>query len=182
MSYSIIAVVIYLIFIGLAHIQTPDSYDWKRYPVGRLSARTYKNYWILMLGNTLFSVIFLTGMTWKFLNGTIDWMEQLPIAFFAFSIFMSSFFRPNPVSSGHYFPDRRDTLHNLFILLAGISFLIGILVHFVSVPDITQKLVHFSFLVVLSIAFLSHGIFTRFSGVVQRVILLISCAWLLFFY
>ena len=182
MSYAVIAVLIYLVFIGLAHRYMPSDYDWKRSPVSRLSARTLDTYWIPLLGTVLFSSIFLGGIGFQFINGHIDWMEKLPIAFFAFSMLMSAFFRPAPADNEDHFPDHRDMLNNLFMLLAGLSFLIGILIYFVSVPGILQKLVHFSFLVILSIAYLSHGIFTRFNGVVERVILLISCVWLIFFY
>lgn len=182
MSYSVWAVIIYLFFIGLAHLFTPPAFDWKRYPVSNMAARTYPKHWILTTGNILFSLILLTGIVFHLLKTNIDWMEQLPIAFFAFSILMSTLFRPSTFDRNQSFSDRQDTLHDLFILLAGLSFLIGILIYFVSVPKIEHKLVHFSFLVILSVSYLSYGIFSQFSGVVQRIILLISCIWLLFFY
>lgn len=178
-----IAVFIYLILIGIAHKYAPLSYDWKRCSVTYLSARQYSTHWILLTGNIIFSILVLLDIGLQFLNdANVDWMAKTPIAFFALSILLSSFFPPHPVKGNQIFSDHKDTLHNLFTLLGGMAFLIGILIYFVSVPHMTEKLVHFSFLVVLSVSYLSYGIFTQYSGIVQRVILLITCTWLLFFY
>jgi hypothetical membrane protein len=179
------ASVIYIVLvIVIAHLVTPESYDWTQNTISDLGAQSYDNAWIMRLGFVGFGILLNVGFLLKCLRARRIRIAYGLIMVYGMAVLMTGFFSVAPFAGTADYSRTEDTLHTVFAQLAGMAFSISILTHAVSARTTRLRAVHigvfFLVVVVSMMVALTDGSPIEFpTGIAQRLLWLISFAWLL---
>lgn len=192
MKYNRIAVILFVIFILVAHLvvslKAPALYDWRRNTISDLEAQAYTYAWIMRLGLILFGSILVAGIVLKFVRRAAVWHVDIPIFLYAASVLLTGVFSIKPFLPVESYSRPEDTLHSFFATLSGVSISVGILGHAFPFRDRSRRIIVidfavFALVVGLSALFgLAESTLPNYVGLVQRLMWLIGLAWLALVY
>jgi hypothetical protein len=117
---------------------------------------------------------------WRLLGNF--WFHKIVITVFGVALIMAAFFRHAPITVNIPFDVREDKLHSVFATITGTSFtLFAISAAFIE-KSLHRKLMAALAGVIATILSVMMFTLTDFAGIWQRLLLIISFAWLVFFF
>ncbi|NJO82257.1 MAG: DUF998 domain-containing protein [Blastochloris sp.] len=178
------SVIYIMLVIVVAHLLTPDAYDWTQNTISDLGAQTYDNAWVMRLGFIGFGILLNTGIVLKGLQARRIRIADGLLMLYGASVLLTGIFSVKPFVDGILYSETQDMLHTAFAQLAGIAFSLSIVTHILSARTTRMRGIHISvFLLVVVISMmvaLTDGSLVEFpTGIAQRILWLISFTWLL---
>lgn len=181
-KYNWTSVLIFVLFIIVAHFFTSAPYDWKNNTISELAAQNYSYRWIMKIGFILFGVILSVGIINKLIYGNGKLFLELPFLIYGLAILVSGLYSTKPIELGLEYSEVESQIHSYAAQIAGVSFSLGLLLSgFVeTIPNV--KMMHFvTFFIVVGLSAL-FGLLDNNVGIIQRIMYLVSFVWLMFFY
>ncbi|MBX7242612.1 MAG: DUF998 domain-containing protein [Bacteroidia bacterium] len=177
LHYNSLATVIFVFIIVIAHIVSPDFYDFTQNTISDLGAQAYDRKAIMQTGFLIFGMIVVSGI---FLNGFS--LRTLPVLIYALSVAMTGIFCTKPFFSGVSFSETHASVHAFFAQLAGVAFSTGILVQVFYEAERSLKTIHFVFFLLVIGLSASFGLLQNYQGIAQRLLYFVSFIWFVRFY
>jgi hypothetical membrane protein len=179
-----LSVFYFVAVILLAQWLAPGEYRWTQNTVSELASQGVKNQWLMRAGFIGFGMLLTLGYIQKFTGAQRVALPDLLIVAYGLAILLAGFFSAAPYSAGVSYSVRESRLHSLFASVAGVCFSAGIFLQFLAAPTLAERWQHgvFLFLVTgVSLAFglAENGTLALGKGIVQRILYLVSFAWLL---
>lgn len=175
--FVLVAVVLFVVFILVAHENAPQQYQWKQNTISDLGAQYTKNNAIMRVGFVLFGFIVSLGII---ING-LKW-RTVCLLVYAISVALTGFFSTKPYYGNATYSILEHELHGVFAQIAGITFSLQIMIEILLSTLVKMKLLHTIFLILVIVTSLSFGLFDTYTGIIQRILYLISFLWLLFIF
>lgn len=172
LHYPIIASVLFIVIILIAHLLSTSSYYWTRHTISHLGAQHYQYKWVMQSGFLIFGVIVLFGVI---INGIS--LHTVPILIYGVSIALTGIFCTQPFSEVSNYNIQEANLHSIFAQLAGISFSLGILIQLFYTKDSKLKTAHLVFFILVIGLSAIFGLLKNYQGIAQRLLYLISLYW-----
>lgn len=176
-NYNIIATILFVLIIIVAHIFAVNNYDWTKNTISDLGAQGYTRKLIMQIGFLVFGLCLSIGVC---LNN-LAW-RTIPILVYGLSVALTGVFCTKPFFNTISYSTKQSTLHSVFAQIAGITFCVGIIIQFLSTSNRNLKLVHILFLTLVIALSATFGLLKNFQGVVQRILYFISFIWLIKYY
>ena len=173
--------VAYITFvIILAHLLSPESYDWTINTISDLAAQGYQRSWIMQAGFIGFGVMVI-------LAGLIHWrregkwkLRHVPVMLYGLAILFSGIFSTAPFRSGVTYSQTEASIHSICATVAGVALSLGILLFALSDQPVWRRWVHAAFLVMITLISVLFALLSQYAGAVQRLLYLVGFAWLVF--
>ncbi|MBI9106398.1 MAG: DUF998 domain-containing protein [Spirochaetales bacterium] len=154
----IIAVIVFVVFIIIAHVFAPKGYSWTADTVSRLADPVHPYAWILRIGMISYGIILIAG--------TRDYsLSSILIAIYGFGV----------ITTGVFTVKKHERIHMFSIYAAGAALLAAMFRH-----AITGDIISILCLVSMISSELVFNIkyFARWRGLSQRIVHLSSLIWL----
>jgi hypothetical protein len=171
--YNYLAVAGFIFVIIIAHLFSPDDYNWTKHTISHLGCQGYNGKCIMQFGFIAFGFIMAAGI---FLNG-ISW-KTAPVLIYALCVGLTGIFCAEPFFTYHEYSGTEAEIHSFFAQTAGMSFCLGILVQLLYARSQNQKWLHLFFFILIIGLSASFGIFVFYQGAIQRLLYLSSFIWL----
>lgn len=176
-NYNIIATILFVVFIIVAHICSANNYDWTKNTISDLGAQGYNRKLVMQVGFLAFGFILTIGLS---LNG-FSW-RTTPILIYALCVALTGIFCTKPFFALNTYSTTQSTLHSIFAQIAGMAFSIGILIQMFFTTDNNSKYIHLLFFILVIVLSATFGLLKNHQGIVQRLLYLISFFWLIKYY
>lgn len=174
MVYPRFSVIMFLLFIVMAHLFATGAYRVRRNTISDLGAQGYRRKAIMQAGFLLFGVSVAAGVV---LNGNA--LRTLPLGIYGASIAFTGIFCTKPFEdSVQGYSVLQDRLHSLFATLAGFCFCAAIALQAMFSATGAEAGLHLLFLGVVTALSILFGLTGNFRGLVQRGLYLVSLYWL----
>jgi hypothetical membrane protein len=177
--YNIVATIIFVIFIIIAHLFATNTYSFSNNTISDLGSQGYGRKLIMQAGFLLFGITLAIGI---YLNG-FSW-RTLPILIYGLSISFTGIFCTKPflTTDAINYSVLHSNLHSTFAQLAGIAFSIGIVTQIFFSTGSKIKIVHLIFFLTIIGLSLAFGLLKSNQGILQRLLYLTGFIWLVKFY
>jgi hypothetical membrane protein len=172
--YNVVATIIFVLFIIVAHLLATNHYDFSKNTISDLGSQRYDRKLIMQIGFLVFGLTIATGVV---LNGP-TW-RTTPILIYGLCVAMTGLFCTKPFIDIDTYSKTQSTLHSIFAQVAGISFSIGILTQLFFSSDNNTKKNHLLFFVLIIGLSISFGLLKNYQGISQRLLYLTSFIWLI---
>lgn len=176
-NYHIIATLLFVTIILIAHLFSTSNYDWTNNTISDLGAQGYDRKIIMQIGFLSFGIFLAAGIISNGLS-----FPTLPILIYAICIALTGIFCTKPFLDIQTYSSIHSKLHSIFAQVAGVTFSMGILIHFFFTPDKNLKLIHLLFFVLIIGLSATFGLLKSNQGIAQRVLYLTSFLWLIKYY
>jgi len=172
----------YLLFLPVIFILPfygAEGYSIIKNTTSQLGAQNTPNAWIMNLTFILLgSSVILDG--WRFLGNF--WFHKIVLIVFGGALIMAAFFRHAPITANTPFDVSEDKLHSVFATITGTSFtLFAISAAFIE-KTFQRKIWAFSTGIIATALSIMMFTLTDYTGIWQRLLLIISFAWLIFLF
>lgn len=181
-KYNVIAVLIFVGIILVAHFLAIAEYNWKINTVSELASQGYPRKWIMQIGFIIFGLILLLGISNKVRLNTVDYVIDIPIGIYGLAILISGIYCTKPFVSELQYSEFESNIHSISATIAGIAFSIGILASGIKESGTSSRLIHFTFLVFVIGMSAYFGISQSNNGLIQKLMYLGSFYWLIKYY
>lgn len=156
-----------------------DGYSILKNTTSQLGAQHTPNAWIM---NGVFILLGLACIVdgWTYLRKY--WFQVTVLSVFGVGLILTAFYRHAPIIDGVTYNIRQDQLHSIFASMVGLSFTLFAFSCVFIGNSLKQRLI--ALLVGVGATILSMLIFSipDYAGIWQRLIFILSFAWLIFFY
>jgi hypothetical membrane protein len=176
-KYNIIATILFILIIAVAHLSAAKNYYWTRNTISDLGAQGYSRKYIMQFGFLAFGLILTSGIVG---NG-FAW-RTAPIFIYGLCVALTGVFCTKPFFYVANYSEMQATVHSLLAQIAGIMFTIGIMMQLFYVKEASEKGIHLVFLLLVLGLSVSFGLVRNYQGLVQRLLYLVSFIWLIRFY
>lgn len=175
--YNVLSVVLFVIVIIVAHLISPNNYDWTKNTISDLGSQGYEwkiimQFGFLAFGITLVIGILLNGLTWR----------TTPVLIYGLCIALTGFFCTKPFFSVDTFSTFQSSLHSIFAQIVGMVFSIGILTQIFFSISSREKYSHLIFFILVVGLSATFGLLKDYQGIVQRTMYIVSFIWLIRIY
>lgn len=173
-NYNIIATILFVIVIVIAHIFSTNSYEWTKNTISDLGAQGYNRKLIMQVGFLAFGLtlalgIIISGLTWR----------TVLIFIYGLSVGLTGVFCTKPFFNFTNYSELQSSIHSILAQIAGITFTLGILVHLFYSTEKSEKWIHFVFFMLVIGLSASFGLIKNYQGIAQRLLYLTSFFWLI---
>lgn len=176
-TYPILASLLFVIIIVIAHIAAPIDYHWTEHTISHLGAQSYDHAWIMQTGFLTFGIAVALGVL---LNGIS--LRKLPILIYGACIALTGIYCTDPFLVVMKYDTDEARLHSIFAQVAGFSFTLGILIQMFFAKNKKDKLNHFIFFLAVLTCSALFGLVESNQGIVQRGLYLVSLIWFAFYF
>jgi len=169
----------FLLVIFILPFFSAGGYSIIKNTTSQLGAQHTPNAWIM---NVLFVLLGLSAIAdgWRFLGNF--WFHKIVITVFGGALIMAAFFRHAPITVNTPYDVSEDKLHSVFATITGASFtLFAISASFIE-KTLQRKILAFSAGVIATALSIMMFTLTDYTGIWQRLLLIISFAWLIFLF
>lgn len=177
LHYPLVASVILIAMIVLAHLVSSSQYQWTSHTISHLGAQTYERKWIMQIGFMAFGIVLAIGIL---LHG-IEW-RTVPFLIYGLCVGLSGIFCSEPFIDGIPYDVQVANLHSWCAQVAGISFSLGILLQIFFTTEVKLKWIHLVFFVMVVGISALFGLLKSGQGIAQRLLYLVSLYWLSYWY
>ncbi len=181
-KYNILAVLVFVGIILIAHFASIKDYNWKINTVSELASQGYSRKWIMQIGFILFGLILLIGIANKIRLNTINYLIDIPIGIYGLAILLSGIYCTKPFVNGLGYSESESNIHSISATMAGIALSIGILASGIIETKSSIRLIHFAFLIFVMGMSVYFGISESNNGLIQKIMYLGSFCWLIKYY
>ncbi len=185
MQIMIVASVVYFVgVILLAHFFAQPGYLWAWNTVSDLAAQGHERKWIMQAGFIGFGLLLNLGIVTSFIAAQQVHYPDVWIMLYAMAVLLSGFFCTEPLDKTLIYSHSAARWHSVFAFVAGICFNVAIVWYMIEADRLCEKLFHLGFLVAVTgtsalFGLSENGRVKIGKGLVQKVMYLISFAWLL---
>lgn len=173
------------VVISIAHLVAPGTYDWTRNTISDLGAQGYAHAWIMRLGFIGFGALLSTGVLLKRVQARRMPLANGLVLVYAVAVLLTGCFSVAPFDGTPLTSPTQDALHTVFAQLAGMAFSLSIVTHWLCARTSWARGLHggaFVLVVAMSllVVFSEAGSVDVPTGLAQRLLWIISFAWLLY--
>jgi len=154
----IIAVIVFTVFIIIAHIFAPEGYNWKAETVSRLADQGHPYAWILRTGMIAYGIILIASTT------NISFTSIL-IAAYGLGV----------LTTGIFTVEKYERIHMFSIYAAGTALSVAMVRH--AIAGSIVSIICLTFMIAAELVF-NIKAFSRWRGVSQRAVHLSTLIWL----
>ncbi len=176
-NYNIISTALFALAIVVAHIFATQNYDWTKNTISDLGSQGYDRKIIMQFGFLTFGLILSAGIL---LNG-LTW-RTTPILVYGLCVGLTGIFCTKPFFNLDNYSESQATIHSALAQIAGAAFTLGILVQLFYSANRSEKILHFTFAILVVGLSVSFGLVKKCQGIAQRFLYLTSFIWLIKFY
>ncbi len=176
-NYKIISITIFALAILVAHISSTNNYDWTKNTISDLGSQGYQRKYIMQIGFLMFGLTLSAGIIANGLNG-----RTILILIYGLCIGLTGVFCTKPFFSSENYSVIQATIHSALAQTAGAVFTLGILAQLFYSQDKSERLMHFTFFILVMGLSASFGLMKNYQGIIQRLLYLSSFIWLIKFY
>jgi hypothetical membrane protein len=176
-QYPVFATVFFVVVILLAHLLSPSSYEWSRNTISDLGAQGYSKNFVMRIGLVGFGGLLVAGVL---VNGPAP--RTSLILLYGAAILVTGVFCAKPFLPSAEWSTREHQLHSLFAQIAGVAFILAMLVSTFTSPSNGERWIHVLFVLLVSICSGLFMFWTDRQGIAQRLLYLVSFIWLTRFY
>jgi len=156
-----------------------EGYSILKNTTSQLGAQNTPNAWIMNLTFCLLGIACIFE-AWLYLKGF--WIHKILLTIFGTGLLLTAIFQHAPIVEGMPFRDFENTLHSLFATIVGFSFtLFAVSAAFIEENNSKRVLAVLAGLIAMGLSILMFNV-TDYAGLWQRLIFMISFAWLIFFF
>ena len=179
-----VAVLYFMIVIGLAHFFIPPNYDWTQNTISDLASQGHTYKWIMQAGFVGFGLLLAAGSTYYFWQNKKRYFLWL-VTGYGLSILVTGFYCAAAIDPSIEYSLQEASVHSAFATIAGVCMSLGIMWQVVTSSTRRELWARIIFLVlVMGISALfglaENHILEIGKGIVQRALYLSGLAWLVY--
>jgi len=176
-NYNIIATLLFIISIIVAHIFSTNNYDWTKNTISDLGSQGYDRKLIMQIGFLAFGLLLSIGIL---VNGLT--FRKTPNLIYGLCVGLTGVFCTKPFFNLDNYSTTQETFHSILAQIAGVTFSLGILLQLFYSDNQNEKWIHFLFFILVVGFSASFGLVKNYQGIAQRLLYLTSFIWLIKFY
>ncbi len=183
MLMFIIAATIYIgVVIFIAQRRAPEEYSVRENTVSELACQTYENRNIMQWGFKGFGIIILAGILVSINESFMELHYTIPLATYALGILLSGFFSTKPFEHLVFYSIKESKMHSLCAQLSGFALSVLVVMKFVMVLGLFNRLINGSTLIFLLYLSAQTGRNSDKRGIYQRIMYFGCFLWLIYAY
>jgi hypothetical protein len=154
-----------------------EGYSIVRHTTSQLGAQNTPNAWVMNATFALMGLVSIYG-GWSYYEGY--WFQRMMLLVFGLSLALASVFSHAPISPGVAFDVQEDKFHSLFASTTGFGFtLLAISTGFIKRGD-TVRVLPIAIGILATVFSMLIFSVAQYMGVWQRLLFLMSFAWLIY--